>query len=114
MTRKKGQARVVRRGAQQPRPHGHHEKAGGSGWGELSGATLCLHLLCSHESFLFACLFSLRLIYLWLHCIFIAACRPSPVAANGGYSLVAMPGLLIAAASLIVEHRLQTCSLQQL
>ena len=31
----------------------------------------------------------------------------SPVAASRGYSLVAVPGLLIALASLVAEHRLQ-------
>ena len=31
----------------------------------------------------------------------------SPAAASGGYSLVAVHGLLIAVASLVVEHRLQ-------
>ena len=32
------------------------------------------------------CLFVFYFIYLWLCCIFIAACRLSPVAASGGYS----------------------------
>ena len=33
-------------------------------------------------------------------------CRPPLVAASRGYSLVAVPGLLIAVASLVEEHRL--------
>ena len=33
----------------------------------------------------------------------------SLVATSGGYSLVAMHGLLIAVASLIAEHRLRSC-----
>ena len=40
---------------------------------------------------------------LGLHC-----CKDfSPVAASGGYSLVAVLGLFIVVASLVVEHRLQ-------
>jgi len=37
---------------------------------------------------------------------FVAACRLSLVTASGGYSLVAMHGLLIAVASLVAEHGL--------
>ena len=45
--------------------------------------------------------------------LFTAACRLSLLAARGAtLSLVVVPGLLIAVASLIVEHR--TCGLQQL
>ena len=47
------------------------------------------------------------LFYLWLCWVFVAACGLSPVMASGGYSLVAVCGLLIAVVSLIVEHRLQ-------
>ena len=47
------------------------------------------------------------LIYFWLHWIFVAACGLSLVAVSGGYSLVAVLGLLIAVASLVVEHGLQ-------
>ena len=38
----------------------------------------------------------------------------SVVAPSGGYSLVAVPSLLIAVASLVSGHRLQLCSLQWL
>ena len=36
-------------------------------------------------------------------------CRLSLVAASGGYSLVAVCGLLTVAASLVVEHGLISC-----
>ena len=45
-------------------------------------------------------------IYFWLHWFFGATCGLSLVVANGGYSLVAVRGLLIAVASLVAEHRL--------
>ena len=45
-------------------------------------------------------------ILLLLHWIFIAAHRLSLVAEIGGYSLVAMHGLLVAVTSLAVEQRL--------
>ena len=38
----------------------------------------------------------------------------SVVAPSGGYSLVAVPSLAIAVASLVSGHRLQLCSLQRL
>ena len=41
----------------------------------------------------------------WLHWVFVAARGLSLVAASGGYS-VAVRGLLIAVASLVVEHGL--------
>jgi len=41
-----------------------------------------------------------------LHWIFIAACRLFLVAVSRGYSPVAVHGLLIAVASLVVEHGL--------
>ena len=41
-----------------------------------------------------------------LHWVFVAVCRLSLVVASGGYSLVAVHGLLIAVASLVSEHRL--------
>ena len=41
-----------------------------------------------------------------LHWVFVAARRLSLVLANGGHSLVGVQGLLIAMASLVVEHRL--------
>ena len=43
-------------------------------------------------------------IHLWLHWVFIAVSGPSLVAASGGYLLLAVPGLLTAGASLVVEH----------
>ena len=42
----------------------------------------------------------------WLPWVFIAACRLSLAAMGRAYSLVAMHGLLIAVASLVVEHGL--------
>ena len=45
-----------------------------------------------------------HLIYFWLCWVFVAACRFSVVAVNGGYSLIAMCGLLIEVVSLVVEH----------
>ena len=42
--------------------------------------------------------------YFWLHWVFDATCRLSLVA-SGGYSLGVVRGLLIAAASLVAEHR---------
>ena len=44
-------------------------------------------------------------IFFWLHWVFIAACGLSLVVESGGYSLVAVYGLLIGVAS-VVEHRL--------
>ena len=41
-----------------------------------------------------------------LHWVFVAALRLSLVVASGDYSPVAMYGLLLSVASLIVEHRL--------
>ena len=52
---------------------------------------LCIHIL---------------LLLLLLHWIFLAAHRLSLVAELGGYSLVAMHGLLIVVASIAVEQRL--------
>ena len=46
------------------------------------------------------------LIYFWLCWVFIAVPRPSLFAVSGGYSLVAVHGLLTAVASLVAEHRL--------
>ena len=40
-----------------------------------------------------------------LHWVFVAAHRLSVVVASRGYYLVAVHGLLIAVASLVVEHR---------
>ena len=41
----------------------------------------------------------------WLHTASIAALRLSLVVANRGYCLVAVHGLLIAVASLVMEHK---------
>ena len=46
------------------------------------------------------------LIYFWLHWVYIAALRLSLVAASGVYSFFVVRGLLIAAASVVVEHGL--------
>ena len=51
-------------------------------------------------------LFLNNFIYFWLHRLFGATCGLSLVVANRGYALVAVPGLLIAVASVIAEHRL--------
>ena len=42
----------------------------------------------------------------WLRWVFIAACGLSLVVANGGLLFIAVRGLLIAVASLVVEHGL--------
>ena len=44
-----------------------------------------------------------KFIYFWLHWVFVAAHGLSLVAASGGYS-VAVRGLLIAVASVVLEH----------
>ena len=46
----------------------------------------------------------LLFVYFWLHWVFIASCRLSLVTASRGYPLVVC-GLIIAMASLVVEHR---------
>ena len=43
-------------------------------------------------------------IYFWLLWVFVAACTLSLVAVSWGYSRVAVCGLLIVVASLVVEH----------
>ena len=50
--------------------------------------------------------FFLNLFIFWLLWVFIAACGLSEVATSGSSSLVAVLGLLIVVASLVVEHRL--------
>ena len=45
-------------------------------------------------------------IYFWLCWVFIAACQLSLVAASGGFSLVAVHGLLAVVASLVAERGL--------
>ena len=44
--------------------------------------------------------------YVWLRWVFVAECGLSLVAASSGYSFVAVCGLLIAVASLILEYGL--------
>ena len=46
----------------------------------------------------------IKFIYLWLHWVFFAVSGLSLVAASGGYLPLAVPGLLTAGASLVVEH----------
>ena len=53
-------------------------------------------------------------IYFWLHRVFVAACWLFSGCGEQGLLFVAMHGLLIAVASLVVEHGLQACRLQQL
>ena len=62
------------------------------------GISLYLYLL---YILLKKCLF---IIYFW---VFVAACWLSLVLVNRGYSLAVVPGLLIAVASPVPEHRLQ-------
>ena len=47
-----------------------------------------------------------KMIYLWLHCVFIAACGLCPVVASEGCYLVAVSRLLTVVASPVAEHRL--------
>ena len=44
-------------------------------------------------------------IYFWLHWVFLAAHRPSLVAANGGYSRVAIHGILMVVVSLVALEK---------
>ena len=63
---------------------------------------LYIHLYSSFlsQNFVFFCFF------FWLRWVFIAACGLSLVAASGGLLFVAVRGLRIAVASLVVEHGL--------
>ena len=65
-----------------------------------------IHDPLTSERIHFGILFSLSFIYFWLHWVFFMTCRLSLVAASKGSSLVAVCGLLIAAASLVADHRL--------
>ena len=58
-----------------------------------------------NHSFFFLNLFILFIDF-WLHWVFVAARGLSLVVASGGYSSVAVRGLLIAVASLVEEHGL--------
>ena len=51
------------------------------------------------------CFFFKFLLFIWLCWVFVAARRLSLVAVSGGYSLLAVCGLPIAVASLVLEHR---------
>ena len=51
-------------------------------------------------------LFFFNLINFWLCWAFVAVCGLSLVAASGGYSLVVVGRILVAVASLVLEHRL--------
>ena len=53
-------------------------------------------------------------IYFWLHWVFVAACGLFSSCIEWGLLFIAVCGLLIAVASLAVEHRLQVCGLWQL
>ena len=72
---------------------------------------MCSSDLIHNSFFLF---FKINLfIYFWLYWVFVATCRLSLVEASGGYSslqcrglLIAVGGLLIVVASLVVEHGL--------
>ena len=62
---------------------------------DFSTVSTCLTM----RSFFFNYLF-------WLHWVFVAVQGLCVVAVRGGYSLVAMCGLLIVVVSLVVEYRL--------
>ena len=47
-----------------------------------------------------------KMIYLWLHCVFIAVCELCPVVASEGCYLVVVSRLLTMVAPLVAEHRL--------
>ena len=69
------------------------------------------------ECFLWTTDMEFLFIYFWLLWVFTAACELSLVVAIRGYSQGAMQGLLIAVASLVVEHGLwahglSSCTLQ--
>ena len=54
----------------------------------------------SEGNTIFKRLFLFLCISFWLHWVFIAVCRPSLIAANGGYSLVMVRGLSCSACPL--------------
>ena len=58
------------------------------------------------DSFFFKINLFILFIYFWLHWVFVAACGLSLVVVSGGLLFVAVHGLLIAVASLVVEHGL--------
>ena len=57
------------------------------------------------EFILFNLIYLFIYLFIWLHWVFVAVCQLSLVAASWGYS-VAVRGLLIVVASLVVEHGL--------
>ena len=69
----------------------------------------------SHQTFFFyyKCIIYL-FIYFWLRWVFVAAHGLSLVAVSGGLLFAAVRRLLVAVASLVAEHGLQGCGLQQL
>ena len=74
---------------------------------DSKGHLFCYHakcLLVVSSFFFLICLF--YLFYFWLRWVFVAARRLSLVAASGGYSSLAVHGLLIVVASLVAEHGL--------
>ena len=101
--------------------HGQRNLAGYSPQGrkESDPTEATQHSFSTHNILLYVyTTFSLSIhqflsIYSWLHWVFVAVCRLSLVAASGGYSLVAVCGLLTVVVSLVEEHRLQCSCLQQ-
>ena len=61
--------------------------------------------------FVFCFFLNLFIIYFWLCWVFVSVRGLSLVVASGGHSSIALRGPLTIAASLVVEHRLQTCRL---
>ena len=59
-------------------------------------------------------IFLWMILYIWLHWAFLAACRLSLVVASRGCLFILVFGLLTAGASVVVEHGLKACRLQQL
>ena len=68
----------------------------------MVGVPSSVHPCSTHSFFFLINLF----IYLWLPWVFVAVRGLSLVAVSGGYSVVAVCGLLIDVASLVAEHRL--------
>ena len=63
-----------------------------------------------YSNLLFIYLF-IYIFYFWLCWVFVSVRGLSPVAASGGHSSSRCAGLFTIAASLVAEHRLQTCRL---
>ena len=75
--------------------------------GDKQGKTDRLRSHAGERPFHFCFVFKYNLFIFWLCWVFIAGL--SLVSANGGYSLVVVHGLLVAAVSLVAEHRLSSC-----